>query len=250
MKVLTEILNSIKVIKFNNWVQQFKQKINTTRRNEVKAVGKRFAMSIGNMFVIFTTNPLLGLVCLVAGISYGVKIDVATAFLMMSIITLIKEPVRWLPFFLGALVEFLVSMKRIEQFLMADEIDPFTVKTLEGIAKNQSMDAVSINDASFMWSKDDDQKKGDKKQEDSKLDIEEGKEENDLIVLKSIGLKVKKGSLVCIIGEVGSGKTSLIHAILGDLKEANAGYGTMVGVTTAPVTVAGSIALAQQVPWI
>lgn len=36
-------------------------------------------------------------------------------------------------------------------------------------------------------------------------------------MLKSMQLKIRKGSFVCIIGEVGSGKTSLLSTMLGDL---------------------------------
>ena len=40
---------------------------------------------------------------------------------------------------------------------------------------------------------------------------------SDIICLKEIGLKVNKGEFVCIIGDVGCGKSSLISSILGDL---------------------------------
>jgi ABC-type lipoprotein export system ATPase subunit len=35
--------------------------------------------------------------------------------------------------------------------------------------------------------------------------------------LKDIGLKIKRGEFVCIVGDVGSGKTSLLMSIVGDL---------------------------------
>lgn len=38
-----------------------------------------------------------------------------------------------------------------------------------------------------------------------------------LVVLKDIDLKVKKGEFVCIIGDVGSGKSSILSSIIGDL---------------------------------
>jgi ABC-type cobalamin/Fe3+-siderophores transport system ATPase subunit len=37
------------------------------------------------------------------------------------------------------------------------------------------------------------------------------------ITLKDINIKVKKGELVCIIGNIGSGKSSLLQTIIGDL---------------------------------
>ena len=35
--------------------------------------------------------------------------------------------------------------------------------------------------------------------------------------MKDIDIKIKKGAFVCIIGKVGSGKSSLISALIGDL---------------------------------
>lgn len=38
-----------------------------------------------------------------------------------------------------------------------------------------------------------------------------------LIALKGINLNIKQGEFVCIIGDVGSGKSSLLSALIGDL---------------------------------
>lgn len=39
----------------------------------------------------------------------------------------------------------------------------------------------------------------------------------DFLNLRNIDLKVKKGEFVCVIGDVGSGKSSLLSAIIGDM---------------------------------
>ena len=41
---------------------------------------------------------------------------------------------------------------------------------------------------------------------------------NDILAIKDINLKVKKGEFICIIGDVGSGKSSLLAALIGDLQ--------------------------------
>jgi len=40
---------------------------------------------------------------------------------------------------------------------------------------------------------------------------------DNIVCLKEIDLKIKKGHFVCIIGKVGSGKSSLLNAMIGDL---------------------------------
>lgn len=42
-------------------------------------------------------------------------------------------------------------------------------------------------------------------------------EGNDFVSLKNIDLTVKKGEFVCVIGDVASGKSSLLSAIIGDM---------------------------------
>lgn len=43
----------------------------------------------------------------------------------------------------------------------------------------------------------------------------------DLVILKDINVRVKAGEFVCIIGKVGSGKSSLVQALIGEMhKEA------------------------------
>ena len=40
---------------------------------------------------------------------------------------------------------------------------------------------------------------------------------NEIISLKDLDIKVKKGSFVVIVGETGSGKTSLLNAMIGEM---------------------------------
>lgn len=38
-----------------------------------------------------------------------------------------------------------------------------------------------------------------------------------VVTLKNLELKVKKGEFLCVIGDVGSGKSSLLNTLIGDL---------------------------------
>lgn len=48
-------------------------------------------------------------------------------------------------------------------------------------------------------------------------DVREAKTVSDFVALKNLDLKISKGSFVCVIGDVGSGKSSLLSALIGDL---------------------------------
>lgn len=65
----------------------------------------------------------------------------------------------------------------------------------------------------------DEPKTAEQLQEEKKKEEEKMKQRNldSVVCLKDIDLKVKKGSFVCVIGKVGSGKSSLLSALIGDL---------------------------------
>ena len=64
------------------------------------------------------------------------------------------------------------------------------------------------------------------KQIEAKADPKEVKTDvkvKELLALKDLNFSVKKGQFVCIIGDVGAGKSSLLATLIGDLQylEAN-----------------------------
>lgn len=114
-------------------------------------------------------------------------------------------------------LEYKVSMKRIQAFLELKEVP------LKNMVKpgNDPEWAVQIRNQSFSWGVKTKElqeifKKKGKKSEPEK---ENNKVQSfdDVVTLKDIDFNVKKGEFVCIIGDVGSGKSSLLSALNGDL---------------------------------
>lgn len=105
-------------------------------------------------------------------------------------------------------VQAWVSVKRINKFMNSPEIDP------NNVTHHPSENALSIEDGSFTWG-------------------------GETTTLKNINLKVKKGNLTAIVGPVGSGKTSMISALLGEMEKIK---GT--------VNVDGRVAYVAQQAWI
>ena len=84
------------------------------------------------------------------------------------------------------LVEAIVSVKRISSFLDSDELqtDARNITLKENIQDGDEV--LSITNGEFFWSKD-------------------GKEPT----LQDINLKVRKGELTAVLGQVGAGKASV-----------------------------------------
>lgn len=55
------------------------------------------------------------------------------------------------------------------------------------------------------------------KKQKKEAELKKQRKLDNVICLKDIDVKIKKGSFVCIIGKVASGKSSLLSALIGDL---------------------------------
>ena len=66
--------------------------------------------------------------------------------------------------------------------------------------------------------KDKDSEKEEEK-EDKLIESKDSKKKGleKFVQLRDIDLKISKGEFVCVVGDVGSGKSSLLHAIIGDM---------------------------------
>ena len=51
-------------------------------------------------------------------LGFGQSISVASAYAARHVLGTIKEPIEWIPDFVGTFAEFLVSMRRIQKFLL------------------------------------------------------------------------------------------------------------------------------------
>jgi len=82
--------------------------------------------------------------------------------------------------------------------------------------ESNSKEEVSEEDKS---DKDDKSDKSDKDDEDKKKDKKDDEEKNldKILTLKDVNVQVKRGEFLIILGKIGSGKTSLLSALLNDM---------------------------------
>jgi len=85
-------------------------------------------------------------------------------------------------------------MRRMDKYLLCQEVEHY-------ITESSSQDeAIQIQNASFNW------------------EFRAPGEATETIILKEINLSVKKGEFIAVIGSVGSGKSSLLNALIENMK--------------------------------
>nr|XP_039268709.1 multidrug resistance-associated protein 1-like isoform X3 [Styela clava] len=212
IKLMNEILNGIKVLKLYAWETSFQKKILDIRNNELKVLRSAAYLNAASSFT-WVCAPFLVSLTTFAVYVLSDPSNVLTAekaFVSLSLFNIMKFPISMLPMVISALVQASVSLNRLNKFMNNAELDLDAVDK-----KNSDGPAIIIENGTFTW--------------------EHGEEP----VLEDINCEIKEGSLVAVVGQVGSGKSSLISALLGDT-EKTSGY----------VKTSGTIAYVAQQAWI
>jgi ABC-type multidrug transport system fused ATPase/permease subunit len=155
----------------------------------------------------------------------GHYLSLGIAVASMILFKMMEAMFGLLPWWLKMFFETLVAFRRIQSFLLCDEVQ----KNIHERKENSTDETILSVNGTFSWGF---QEKGQKKEEtkeeskadNSKVEDQPKKEEekparkiNSYLQLQNIDLQVKRGEFVCIIGDVGAGKTSLLKAIVGDM---------------------------------
>ena len=123
MNCLTEIVNNIKIIKLNSYTEYFMNWLLGKRAVEIWQLIIKIIVTIINWNSAILIPPLLILTCFTLLLVHGFKLDVADAFAAVYTLNMLWGPMRWLPYFLGELMQFMVSMGRIQKYLLCPEVN-------------------------------------------------------------------------------------------------------------------------------
>ncbi|OWB72623.1 hypothetical protein B5S31_g2340 [[Candida] boidinii] len=190
---LNETLQSIRIIKFFAWEEKFYDQIDQIRENELTCLLNRCYVWILSSFVWFFTPTAVSFFAFY----YYVYIDgnvltTPIAFTALSLFNLLRAPLDQFADMLSFVIQSKVSLDRVEEFL--DEEDSTKYEQLYH-PKSPNAPLIGFRDASFTWNKDAESE----------------------FKLKNINIDFKVSKLNIIVGATGSGKTSLLLALLGEM---------------------------------
>ena len=221
-RLISEILNNIKSLKLYGWEHPYLGKLSHVR-NE-KELRNLKTMGVFGAVSVFTWNLAPFLVsCSTFSVfllfEKNKTLLTDIVFPALALFNLLSFPLSVVPMVITNIVEAQVALSRLTKFLTSSEIQSDAV--IKAPRANRLGDvAVSVKNGTFLWSK-------------NKND------DNYKVALSQINFVSRKGNLDCIVGKVGSGKSSLIQAFLGDLYKLD-----------GDVRLHGKVAYVSQVPWI
>ncbi|XP_074587470.1 ABC transporter C family member 8-like isoform X2 [Curcuma longa] len=214
LRATSEALNNMKIIKLQSWEHHFRSMIESLRDVEFEWLSEIQNKKAYGSALYWMSPTVVSTVILAGTAAMGTApLDASTIFTVLATLRVMSEPMRMLPEVLSMMIQAKVSLDRINTFLLEDEIKE------EDVMKNQAQDSslgIQVRNGSFRWEPDE-----------------------SVPTLKNLNLSINRGEKIAVCGPVGSGKSSLLYAILGEIPK-----------LSGSVEVFGSIAYVSQTSWI
>ncbi|KAG6461030.1 hypothetical protein O3G_MSEX012378 [Manduca sexta] len=240
IKLMSEIINGIQVIKMYAWEKPFQLVVKAARALEMRALRKSiFIRSVFLGFMLFTERTILFVTTLTLVLT-GNIITATLIYPIQQYFSIIQMNLTMiLPIAIASFSEMLVSLERVQSFLEMEEredlartpksngiINRITFNSKNG--KNKETDIVMPQS----YSKKDNFMRTQSIEQNPRRESLAGQYAIELnrisaswttstdpadLTLRNISLRLGAGKLCAIIGPVGSGKSSILQAILREL---------------------------------
>lgn len=226
VKAINEVLSFIKLIKMYGWEKSFLEAIRKIRHNEKVLLSRALFFQSFNMSIAWLAPYLATILVILCAIILGDNITTPEAFTCFTLLNAMSFSLKAIPFALKQFAEAGVAADRLHSILNRKEYIPY-LKSKVTYAEN----AIEFSKATLSWATDEGQDQdGSADNRNDRSENVDLAEENEMLpdntskindnkpCINQVNLEIEKGMLVGICGEVGSGKSSLISAILGHLE--------------------------------
>ncbi|KAJ6589849.1 P-loop containing nucleoside triphosphate hydrolase protein [Mycena vulgaris] len=212
VQTVSETMNVLRMVKMFGWEKQMNGKIAEKREEELSWIWRRKLLDLANA-IVNNLIPVLVMITTYGELSPSITVvmrqdlSASKVFSSMAVFDLLRSQL-WFTFYcISTTVNGKVSLDRLNEFLHNTELlDSFISKDIpEIVAPDEpASDAIGFRDATFAWSSE---------ETDGTLTPSRRR-----FLLKVEGeLFFKPGCVNLVVGPTGSGKTSLLMALLGEM---------------------------------
>lgn len=212
MKSTSEVLRNIKTLKLQAWDTHYLDKLQSLRKTEYDWIWRSLKLNAFVAFVFWGAPTFISVLTFGGCILMGIPLTAGRVLSALATFRMLQDPIFNLPDLLNVIAQGKVSADRVASYLQEEEVDSDTVKF---IPRNLTEFDVEIENGRFSW------------------------DQTPNPNLDEIELQVKRGMKVAICGTVGSGKSSLLSCILGEMPK-----------LSGTVKTSGSKAYVTQSAWI
>ncbi|SCV70403.1 BQ2448_1797 [Microbotryum intermedium] len=218
---LQELISAIRTIKFFGWSRAWSAKVVEKRNEELRMMVREWINEQGFIalyidLISSMRQPSVGLLSSPSSLVCYVKfqhkpLTIAVAFTAIELFQMIRAPVMQVPSFWIKIIQCKISIARIDAFLKEEDVEPHVTPEI----RNHHKSTLGFVNATLQYSAD------------------------TAFRLRDLTIAFPKGKLTVISGPTGSGKTSMLLALLGELQ-----------VVKGKVFLPPSVSFAAQHPWL
>ncbi|QRW14685.1 ABC transporter transmembrane region [Ceratobasidium sp. AG-Ba] len=261
IKALQEILGGMRIIKLFAWELPFMERIGEYRRTEMSYLRSRLTLRSFNNAFAFSLPTLATVLSFVIYSASGHPLEPGVIFSSLSLFVLLRTPMTFLPVALNAITDASSAVQRIQPIFMAETrpemlpVDPtlqVAIRTKElsltwdfppiaPVAKPQTHPAPTISFITRIKYHFKGVKAAAKPASTPKVEqaTQEKAPAKAAFKIEGLNLEIPRGQLCAIVGPVGSGKSSLLQGLIGEMRK-----------TSGDITFGGSVGYCPQTAWI
>nr|BAD21727.1 putative MRP-like ABC transporter [Oryza sativa Japonica Group] len=212
MRAMSEMLRNMRILKLQGW-EMVLSKIMELRKEEMHWLKKDVYTSVMLISVFFGAPAFVAMVTFGSCLLLGIPLETGKVLSALATFRQLQGPINSIPDTVSVIIQTKVSLDRICSFMHLEELSSDVVtKLLRGTTDV----SIEVRNGQFSWNT-----------------------PSEVPTLRNLNFRIRQGMRVAICGTVGSGKSSLLSCILGEIPR-----------LSGDVQTCGRIAYVSQSPWI
>uniref|UniRef100_A0A0E0G4Z5 MRP-like ABC transporter n=1 Tax=Oryza nivara TaxID=4536 RepID=A0A0E0G4Z5_ORYNI len=213
MRAMSEMLRNMRILKLQGWEMVFLSKIMELRKEEMHWLKKDVYTSAMLISVFFGAPAFVATVTFGTCLLLGIPLETGKVLSALATFRQLQGPINSIPDTVSVIIQTKVSLDRICSFMHLEELSSDVVTKLPRGITDVS---IEVRNGQFSWNT-----------------------SSEVPTLRNLNFRIRQGMRVAICGTVGSGKSSLLSCILGEIPR-----------LSGDVQTCGRIAYVSQSPWI